>query len=124
LATLINGINDARAGICFDTAHAFESGVLKYDELSIQTFFDEFDKKIGIEKLVVLHVNDSKTAFDSQHDRHENIGEGYIGLEGFKNLAKETRLHNVDWCLETPGFDGNGPDQKNIEILKNCFPST
>ena len=68
-----------------------------------------------------MHVNDSKTIFNSHHDRHENIGEGYIGLEGFKNFAKEKRTWDKDWLLEVPGFDNMGPDQKNIEILKSLF---
>ncbi len=121
LAQLVTGIHDDRVAICFDTAHAFEAGVLRYDDEAITKFFDEFDTRIGIDRLLCLHVNDSKTAFDSQHDRHENIGEGEIGIEGFRALARETRLHQADWCLETPGFTGEGPDQKNIEILTSCF---
>ena len=121
LAVLINGIDDDRVGICLDTAHAYEAGILTYDSDSIKLFFDEFDQKIGMHKLICLHVNDSKTEFESLHDRHDNLGEGFIGLEGFKALAKEERLFNVDWCLETPGFDGNGPDKENMEILKKCF---
>ncbi len=121
LADLIKGIGNSRVGICFDTAHAFESGVLEYTPKAIKSFFDHFDQKIGIDKIGCLHINDSKTAFNSQHDRHENIGEGEIGIEGFKAFAQEGRLHDIDWCLETPGFDGTGPDAKNIEILKSCF---
>lgn len=121
LGLLMRGISNPRVGICFDTAHAFESGVLEYTPAKIKIFFDEFDQNIGIEKIGCLHINDSKTAFNSQHDRHENIGEGEIGIEGFRAFAQEDRLHDVDWCLETPGFDNTGPDAKNIEILKNCF---
>jgi endonuclease IV len=70
---------------------------------------------------VALHINDSKTAFNSHHDRHENLGEGFIGLAGFKNLAKEKRLWDKDWLLEVPGFDNLGPDKKNMEILRGLF---
>ncbi|KKW28772.1 MAG: putative endonuclease 4, partial [Parcubacteria group bacterium GW2011_GWB1_52_7] len=78
-------------------------------------------KSVGIQNVVALHVNDSKTPFNSRHDRHENLGEGYIGIDGFRALAGEKRLHHAAWILEVPGFDGEGPDKRNIEILKNCF---
>ncbi|KKT90933.1 MAG: putative endonuclease 4, partial [Candidatus Jorgensenbacteria bacterium GW2011_GWA2_45_13] len=60
-------------------------------------------------------------AYASHHDRHENIGEGYIGLDGFKALAKEKRLWNKTWLLEVPGFEGEGPDKKNIDIVRSLF---
>jgi deoxyribonuclease-4 len=110
-----------RVKVCIDTAHAFEAGVLDYSPAGIKKFFDEFDEKIGLENLVALHANDSKTLFGSHNDRHENIGAGAIGLMCFKNLAKEKRLWGKDWLLEVPGFDGEGPDAKNIAILQSCF---
>ena len=111
-----------RVKICLDTAHIFESGgIEEYTPKNIKKLFDELDKEIGLENLVALHINDSKTKFNSHHDRHENLGEGFIGLEGFKNLAKENRLWNKDWLLEVPGFDDNGPDKKNMDILKSLF---
>ncbi len=115
-------VQSPRLKICFDTAHAFESGLInEYAPQKIKNLFDEWDKAIGLENLVALHVNDSKTKSGSNHDRHENIGEGEIGLAGFKNLAKEKRISGACWLLEVPGFDGNGPDRKNIDILKSCF---
>lgn len=68
-----------------------------------------------------MHANDSKTKYNSQHDQHENIGKGYIGLEGFKNLAKEKRIAHMSLFLEVPGYDGNGPDKRNMDTLKKCF---
>ena len=119
---MLEGINSPRVKICVDTAHAFEAGLIEhYTPAGIKSFWDTWDKAVGIENIVALHVNDSKTIFNSHHDRHENIGEGYIGLEGFKNLAKEKRLWDKAWLLEVPGFDGTGPDKKNIEILKSLF---
>jgi endonuclease IV len=76
---------------------------------------------VGLENVVAFHANDSKTAYNSRHDRHENIGEGYIGLQGFKNLAKEKCLNGKAWLLEVPGFDDMGPDKKNVDILRSCF---
>lgn len=114
-------LNLERVAFCFDTAHAFEAGILDFSPSGIKKFFDDWDKKIGIEKLVAIHANDSKTKFGSGSDRHENLGEGEIGLSGFRNLAKETRLKNTSWMLEVPGFDDMGPDKRNLDILKSCF---
>ncbi len=121
LADLHRAINSKRVGMCLDTAHIFEAGILDFTPGEIKKFFDEWDKTIGMENLVVLHANDSKTVFGSGSDRHENIGEGEIGLDGFKNLAGERRLRHTSWILEVPGFDGNGPDKRNLDILKSCF---
>lgn len=111
-----------RVKVCFDTAHAFEAGIIDdYTEKKIKALFDIWDEKLGMEHVVVMHINDSKTPFDSHHDRHENIGEGIIGIEGFKALAKEERVRDKAWILEVPGFDGNGPDKRNIDTLKSIF---
>ncbi len=119
---MLKAMDDPRVKVCYDTAHGFEAGTIeRYDAKTIREFFDEWDKELGIKNIVALHINDSKTPFDSRHDRHENIGQGYIGLEGFKNLAREKRLHDKAWLLEVPGFDDKGPDKENVEILKNCF---
>ena len=122
IGKVLKQIKSPRAKVCFDTAHAFEAGNIEYDAIEkIKKVFDEWDKEVGLENIVAIHANDSKTTFNSHNDRHENIGEGHIGSKGFQNLAKEKRLHNKVWLLEVPGFDGSGPDKKNIEILKSCF---
>lgn len=119
---ILKKINSPRAKVCFDTAHAFEAGVARYDSReSVKKVFDEWDKKIGPENIVAIHANDSKTEFGSHNDRHENIGEGRIGLAGFKNLAQEKRLYKIPWILEVPGLDNLGPDKRNIDILRSCF---
>src|SRR3989344_1591999 len=119
---MLEGINSPRIKICIDTAHAFEAGLIEhYTPKGVKKFFDQWDKAVGIENIVAFHVNDSKTVFNSHHDRHENIGQGYIGLEGFRNFAKEKRTLDKDWLLEVPGFDNTGPDKENIEILKSLF---
>lgn len=122
LAFLKKKVNSTRVKICLDTAHALEAGIIKsYTPLEIKLFFDQFDKKIGIDQLSVLHVNDSKSPYNSHRDLHENIGKGFIGIDGFKNLARELRVRNKPWILEVPGFKKDGPDKKNIEILNSCF---
>lgn len=122
IGQIIKTVKSSRLGVCYDTAHGFESGLInEYTPAKIKTFLKEFDRLIGLKHLIALHVNDSKTAAGSHHDRHANIGEGFIGLAGFRHLAKVPALRRLPWILEVPGFDGNGPDQKNIDILKKLF---
>lgn len=122
IGEILNKIKSNRAKVCFDTAHAFEAGVIKYEQVKeIKNTFDEWDKEVGLENIIAIHANDSKTPFASHNDRHENIGEGCIGIAGFKNLAKENRLKDKVWLLEVPGFDNLGPDKRNVDTLKSCF---
>ncbi len=122
IADILKRVGSARTKVCFDTAHAFEAGMIhEYTPAGIAKLCGEWDKTIGLERIVVLHANDSKTVYNSHNDRHENIGEGYIGLAGFKALAKEQRLWNKDWILEVPGKNHEGPNKENIERLKSCF---
>lgn len=122
IGKLYKAARNERVKVCIDTAHAFEAGVItEFSPPHIKRLCDELERAVGLENVVALHVNDSKTACGSHHDRHENIGEGHIGLAGFKALARERRLHHAAWILEVPGFENEGPDKKNIEILKSCF---
>jgi len=122
IAVLLSLSKNARVGVCFDTAHAFESGLLpKFNPKNIASLFDEFDKTIGIANLLAIHANDSMTESFSYHDRHENIGRGKIGIRGFRALAHEKRLKKIPWILEVPGMKNMGPDRENINILKKCF---
>lgn len=122
IARILHAVKSPRVKVCFDTAHGFEAGLVEtYTPVSVKKLFDEFDKELGIENIVAIHANDSKTISGSKHDQHENIGEGHIGLAGFKALAGEKRLHDKAWLLEVPGFGGEGPDAENIKILTECF---
>ncbi len=121
LKIILEGINSSRVKVCFDTAHAFEAGLIeKYDKDKIAALEKKVDRTIGFENLLLLHTNDSKTAFNSHHDRHENIGKGFIGIEGFRALAR-SKFGKYPWILETPGFDDLGPDKQNIDRLKKCL---
>jgi len=102
-------------GVCFDTAHAFESGYDLSSKSAVKKTFDEFDKIIGLKYLKLIHINDSKTALGSHIDRHEHLGFGKIGLEGFQAIVKEPRLKNIDLILETPTDKGI---KKDIKLLK------
>ncbi len=111
-----------RMQVCFDTAHAFEAGVVEgYTPATVKALWDEWDEMVGLKRIVALHVNDSKTAFNSHHDRHENLGEGHIGIDGFRALAGDLRLNHAAWMLEVPGIDGEGPDLENMQRLRACF---
>lgn len=121
LGAIFKGVHSPRLKMCFDTAHAYESGMIRYTPEDVKKTLDVLEQEIGKNKILLVHANDSKTGYNSRHDRHENIGEGTIGLRGFCNLAKDKRLWNIPWILETPGFDKEGPDRKNIERLKSCF---
>ncbi len=107
-------ISKNKLGVCFDTAHAFASGYDLRNKKAVQKTFDDFDKTIGLERLKLIHCNDSKVDFNSHIDRHENIGEGKIGIEGFKALVNEPRLQNLDFILETPG----GKIEKDLAVLR------
>jgi len=102
-----------------DTAHAFEFGYNLKEKKGLEKSLDEFDREIGLEKLLAVHANDSKTPFLSGLDRHENIGEGSIGLEGFRLIVNHPSLSSLPFIIETPGFARRGPDRKNIEILRD-----
>ncbi len=122
IAVILRKVKSNRLKVCFDTAHAFEAGIIRdYEPNTIKELFDAWDDALGINRIVALHVNDSKTEYNSHNDRHGNIGEGYIGLKGFKALAKEKRLWDKAWLLEVPGTDHKGPDKANVDRLKSCF---
>ena len=79
---------------------------------------EEFDREIGLSKLVAVHANDAKVEFGSGVDRHENIGEGYIGTEGFEVIMGHPAFRDVPFILEVPGIDKKGPDKENMDRIK------
>lgn len=116
---ILKKVNSKNLKVCVDTAHSLESGNIKsFEESEIDKWLSWWRKEVGINNISLLHINDSLTASGSCHDRHTNIGEGFIGLKGFKNLMQFERMKKVPWILEVPGFDNKGPDKKNIDILK------
>jgi len=116
LAQVIDMVEDKkRMGICLDTCHIFAAGYPIQDEKDYKKTMAEFNKILGIKNLKVIHINDSKKAFGSHVDRHEHIGQGFLGLEPFKHFLNDNRLKKVAKILETP----KGPDLKeDIENLK------
>lgn len=107
---------DHRIKVCIDTQHSFAAG---YDiKTNPIKYLDEIILKLG-SRVQLFHLNDSKTDFDSKKDRHENIGEGKIGYEGLKAFCTDSRVNEIPFILEVPGFEAKGPDLKNIEIVKS-----
>jgi deoxyribonuclease-4 len=107
-----------RIGVCFDTCHAYSAGydlVQDYDGV-----LDDFDRVIGLDRLGLIHLNDSKHPFGSRKDRHETIGEGSLGLEPFRRIVCDERLRHVPKILETPkGDDGVEADRTNLKVLRD-----
>ena len=120
---LIRSVNSRRLGWCFDTCHGYNAGYL-LGKGSGNTLI-EFDmvKEAGkldlIKDLKCLHVNDSRDEFASGHDRHANLGEGSLGLNLIRLYVNQPKLNHLPLIIETPGFDGQGPDKKNLDILKS-----
>ncbi len=107
------GIPDRRVGFCLDTAHAWGAGYRLSDPDSTDELLAEFDARIGLERLRILHLNDSKSDLGSHLDRHEHIGAGRIGEIGMAHLLRHPRLAHVTYYIETPGMD-EGYDAINI----------
>lgn len=106
--------NPGRFGVCLDTCHVFTAGYDFTTHAGTNLMVSEFDKIIGLNKLRLIHVNDSKYEAGSNKDRHEHIGKGKIGEEGLKILLSDKRLESVPLILETPKDDDTS-DKKNLE---------
>lgn len=121
---IINNLHHERVKVCLDTAHLHAAGYELSTKEKLDTFVQEFDKKIGLERLELFHLNDSKANFGTFVDRHENIGEGHVEIKVFRNLLQHPYLRTKPFILETPGFDGNGPDRENLDIVRKIVKST
>jgi deoxyribonuclease IV len=119
---IIDLIDDKdRMSVCIDTAHIFAAGYDIRDNDSYKKTIDEFDRIIGLERLKCFHINDSKKALGSRVDRHEHIGKGLIGLEGFKNILNDARFKHIPKILETPKGKEQLEDLENIKTLKSLI---
>lgn len=117
LGEMVNRVASDRVAICLDTCHAYQAGYDLRTTAKINQTLAKFDASIGLDRLIVIHANDTKPP-PAALDRHENIGDGALGESGFRALLHHPKLRDIPWILEVPGYDGNGPDAKNIEILK------
>ncbi|TSC84248.1 MAG: putative endonuclease 4 [Parcubacteria group bacterium Gr01-1014_13] len=103
-----------KVGVCYDTQHGFVAGYDCRTPQSAKATLDKFDQEIGLEYFKMSHCNDSKTDFGSHADRHDHIGDGKIGLGGFKSLLADKRLAKVNFILETE----DDKVVQDLEILK------
>jgi deoxyribonuclease-4 len=94
-----------RVGVCIDTAHAFAAGYDITDESGFERTFREFDELVGFDKLMGMHLNDSKKELGSRVDRHESLGAGLIGWTPFRMIMQDSRFDGIPLILETPNTD-------------------
>ncbi len=110
----------ARVGICLDTAHLFAAGFAIHTADGVEETIAAFDRIVGLEHLRLLHVNDSKAPFASRVDRHWHIGQGAIGLEGFRRLLRHPALAQVPCVLETPK-QTEADDRRNLATVRRLL---
>lgn len=106
-----------KVGVCLDTCHVYDAG---YDIVNdLDGVIEDFDRIIGLDRLLAIHINDSKNPFESHKDRHEKIGEGTLGLEALSRVINHPRLRNLPFFLETPNeLDGHAEE---IAVLKAAY---
>jgi deoxyribonuclease-4 len=104
-------------GFCLDTCHLLVSGYDIATEQGLKKTVSEADRILGLEHVRVIHANDSKAPLGSHVDRHEHIGEGYIGMDGFRRILTHPKLRNKAFILETP-VDKDGDEKRNLDTLK------
>ncbi|MBN8545159.1 MAG: deoxyribonuclease IV [Ignavibacteria bacterium] len=110
-----------RMSVCIDTAHIFAAGYDIKDPANYEGVIAEFDRIIGLDRLQAFHFNDSKKPLGSRVDRHENIGDGFIGLDGFRNLLNDKRLQHIPKILETPKGKEQLEDLENLARLRRLI---
>ena len=120
IAQIIDLVDDkSRIGACLDTAHIFAAGYDITSEEKYEQTIDLFDEIIGLKRLKVFHLNDSKKELGSRIDRHEHIGKGLIGLDGFRFILNDKRFRNHPMILETPGAEKYY--KENLSVLRSLI---
>jgi len=110
-----------RLGVCVDTCHIFAAG---YDIRTLSAYtqtMEEFDRLVGVGRIKFFHLNDSKQKLASRVDRHEHIGQGAIGLDGFRSLLNDPRFADHSMTLETPKGDDLQEDRDNLQVLRRLI---
>ncbi len=121
ISQIVKEINNPRLRLCLDTCHLFSAGYQFNNNKELDIFLEKLKQLDLLDKLELWHLNDSRDPFNSSRDRHENIGQGTIGLKEFKTLLNHKKTKNYPFIIETPGFDKQGPDKKNLDILKSLL---
>jgi deoxyribonuclease-4 len=119
LGAIIHRVGDDRLRVCLDTCHTLAAGYEVRTTPGIDATMAEFDREIGLDRLVAVHANDSKVDLNGGKDRHENIGQGFIGEEGFLSLFAHPAFAQMPLLLEVPGTDRSGPDRPNVDALRD-----
>ncbi|MEE9198545.1 MAG: deoxyribonuclease IV [Dehalococcoidia bacterium] len=119
IGAVMGELGSGRVKVCLDTAHTLAAGYDIASEEGIEKAMSQFDREVGLENLVAVHANDSKIPLGGGVDRHENIGEGHIGKEGFRVIMGHPAFRDVPFILEVPGFEKTGPDKRNVDILRS-----
>lgn len=112
-----------RMAVCIDTCHLFAAGYPVNSATGWQETIAEFDAVIGLSRLIAVHVNDSKREFGSRVDRHEHIGKGKIGAEGFRALMRDSRFDSIPKILETEKSEDMHEDVENMAFLRSLLPA-
>ena len=116
IKTIIDNIkNKDHIGVCLDTCHLNDSGI---EIKEFNKYLEEFDQKIGLNKIGCIHINDSKNVVNSHKDRHANIGLGTIGFDNLINVIYNEKLKNIPKILETPYIEGHAPYKEEIEMIR------
>jgi deoxyribonuclease-4 len=110
-----------RMSVCIDTAHIFAAGYDIKNPKEFKIVIKDFDEIIGLDRLKCFHMNDRKKELGSRVDRHEHIGKGFIGLDGFSNIMNDRRLKKIPKILETPKGKEQLEDLENIAALKKLI---
>jgi deoxyribonuclease IV len=119
LAYIIDNVREPeRLCVCLDTAHIFAAGYDISGESAIRKTLRDFDRKIGLDRLAAIHLNDSKTGRGSRVDRHQHIGNGKIGLDTFRFIMRSRRLNKIPKVLETPKGKDLREDVTNLKTLR------
>lgn len=119
LGTILRAVGSPRLAVCLDTCHTFAAGYDIATAAGMTETLAAFDREIGLDRLAVVHANDSKGPLGSTKDRHENIGDGQIGYAGFEVILGRPELQGRAFLLEVPGIEGGGPDRENVQRLKD-----
>ncbi len=112
-----------RLRLCFDTEHAFAAGYDLRTEEEYEKTFALLDEHVGLEKIVAFHLNDATKPINSRIDRHQHIGQGFIGLDAFRRLLNDERFFGIPMCLETPKGPDLKEDVENLATLRSLFIS-
>ena len=110
----MDGVDSGRIGACFDTCHAFAAGYDIRTKSGFEATMERFDRTVGINRLMAIHLNDSRGDIGSNLDRHEHIGKGKIGLEPFRQIMN--RFPHTAKVIETPKEDRM--DEVNLRVLR------